>query len=167
MPGLCAIAVGLAVRVGGLQLFGRLLREFGHPHDQFHHLEPKLLLDQFRRILAILHHIVQQARGDGLRVRVHIGQDVGHSQRMGDVVIARASLLSPVQPFRELIRLAHHLQLFRRQVFQLRQNLIDSRSDVFCHGGGYSSRWIQQQGRRDGTSLSSFSSIILLFIRNE
>ncbi len=61
------------------------LRQLGDPVDQEGHLVAELLADLLDGQLGVLHHVVQQSRGESGAVQTKIGADVGGADRMVDV----------------------------------------------------------------------------------
>ena len=92
------------------------LGDFGDAVDQFRHL-----LAEFRRQLflgdaGILDHIVQHGRHQRGVVHVHIGENVGHRQRMRDVWVPGPSILALVGGLGEIVGAHHRGDLLVRQV---------------------------------------------------
>ncbi len=72
------------------------LGDLGHAPDDVADLlaeEPGQVL---ARVLRVLDHVVQQSGGDGYLVELHLGQDAGHGQRVGDVGLVGGALLVQV-----------------------------------------------------------------------
>ena len=67
-----------------------------HPLDDVGDLGAEQLLDALDRGQRVLDDVVQQAGGDGHRVQLHVGQEVGHRQRMDQIGLAGVAHLSPV-----------------------------------------------------------------------
>ena len=89
----------LAQRFGlALLAVGKIqLAQLGHAVHQHGHLLAKLLTDHIQRhVLAVLHRIVQKARGDGGRVDADFSQDAGHIDGMDDVGLAAQAALPAV-----------------------------------------------------------------------
>ena len=69
----------------GLPLLARGERDgadLGHPFDHVGDLGPEQLLDALDGGQGVLDDVVEQAGGDGDRVELHVGEDVGHRERM-------------------------------------------------------------------------------------
>ena len=72
------------------------LGDLGHPPDDVADLLAEQPGQVLARVLRILDHVVQQAGGDGYLVELHLGQDAGHGQRVGDVGLVGGALLVQV-----------------------------------------------------------------------
>ena len=69
------------------------LGDLGEPVDQRGDLLAELLLDLLVRRLRVLDRVVQQGRGDGGIVELHLGEDGGDFERMIEIGLARGALL--------------------------------------------------------------------------
>ncbi len=71
------------------------LRKLGHPIDEIGDLLPEIFLHIFDGDVSVLHRVVQQRGHDGGGVKLEIGEDRRHFQRVREIRIARgAELLS-------------------------------------------------------------------------
>ena len=59
---------------------------------------PNSALDVLERDVGVLDDVVQQAAGDGRRIELQVGEDVGHFDRVRDVRLARVTHLSRDAP---------------------------------------------------------------------
>ena len=64
----------------------------------------------------ILHHVMQQRGGDGLRVHAPFGQRAGNGERMGDIGFAGKALLPLVCLVAEAIGIENEGDLFRFEI---------------------------------------------------
>ena len=85
-----AEALGLAV-LGGEEI---QLGELGDAVDAAGHLVAELLAHLLDGDAGVLHHVVQQAGLHGHQVHAHVGQDVGHHERVHHVGLAGIARLS-------------------------------------------------------------------------
>ncbi len=92
------------------------LRQLADAIDQFRHAGTKLSGQGFLADAGVLDHIVQQCRDQALMVHVHIGEDIGHRQRVGNVGLTGAPDLPVVRLLGIVIGTAHGVYLFRCQV---------------------------------------------------
>ncbi|KAJ0338843.1 hypothetical protein COL154_014239, partial [Colletotrichum chrysophilum] len=81
-----------------LRLFGLLgdeveLFKLGQALDQLSHFGPEELIDLLAGGAGILDRVVQKRRGDRGLVHMHVGEDRGDFERMGEIGIARGALL--------------------------------------------------------------------------
>ena len=80
--------------------------QFGHAVHQLGDFRAELLFEGLQRhVRAVLHRVVQEARGDGRRVDHDLGQDAGDVDRMNDIGLPALSLLVGVGLGREVIRM--------------------------------------------------------------
>ena len=102
-----------------LALFGRGERDradLGHAFDDVRDVFAELLADLLRRREGVFDHVVQQAGGDADRVELHVGEDVGHLERMDEVGLARMADLSLVLQGRKHVGLAEQFEVGVRAV---------------------------------------------------
>ncbi len=77
----------------GRERDGAQLRD---PFDDVGHVGAEGLLDFLDGGEGVLYHVVQEAGGDGDDVQPHVGEDVGHFQRMDEVGLTGVAHLSLV-----------------------------------------------------------------------
>ena len=102
-----------------LALFARRERdgaELGDAFDDVRHFRTEELLDALDRRERVLHHVVEQAGGDGDGVELHVGEKVGDGERMNEVRLAGMAHLSAVLERREDVRAAQELDVSVRAV---------------------------------------------------
>ena len=75
--------------------------DLGHAFDDVGHLGAEQLPDALDGGQRVLDDVVQQAGGDRHDVELHVGQEVGHGERVNQVGLARMADLSPVLEGRE------------------------------------------------------------------
>lgn len=71
--------------MGVLDIHFGYLGNFCHPPDDIADLLAEKFGQVFPGVLRVLDHVVQQAGGNGYFVQLHVGQDPGHGQRVGDI----------------------------------------------------------------------------------
>ena len=67
------------------------LADLGHAVHDVGHVRAEQILDLVHRGVGILHGVVQQARGHGGLVQLHVGQEIGHVHGMRYVRLARTA----------------------------------------------------------------------------
>jgi hypothetical protein len=72
-------------------------RDLGEPVHDAGHFGAELAGNVLGPHVRVLHHVVQQRRGDGGAVEELLGEDEGHGDAMGYEVLARHPLLPPVR----------------------------------------------------------------------
>ena len=77
---------------------------------------PNSSADALGRGQRVLDDVVEEAGGDRHDVELHVGQDVGHLERMDQVRLARVADLSLVLERREDVRPAQQLEVRLRAV---------------------------------------------------
>ncbi len=98
----------------GLRLFLVLEDDHADLGDTVHdvgHIFAELVVDLFDGGAGVLHRIVQQARRHRGLVETHVGQGIGHGQRMGQIGLARKARLPRVGCGGEHIGLLDQLQI--------------------------------------------------------
>ena len=92
------------------------LVEFADAVDEAGDLGAELLLDVFERSLGVLDRVVQDRRGDRLRIEVHVGKLLRHGDRMRDIRFARFACLALVGGGAELVGVHHTFDGVFREV---------------------------------------------------
>src|SRR4029077_4645569 len=92
------------------------LVELGNPVDQFGHVGAEARRQLVLRRARVFDDVVQYRREDRIGVQVQVREDRGGGDRVGDEGLAGAALLAVVGRGAEFGRLAHPLDLLRRQV---------------------------------------------------
>ena len=98
----------------GLRLFLVLEDDHADLGDTVHdvgHVFAELVVDLFDGGAGVFHRIVQQARRHRGLVKAHVGQGIGHGQRMGQIGLARKARLPRVSCGGEHIGLLDQLQI--------------------------------------------------------
>ena len=98
----------------GLPLFARRERnraDLGDAFDDVRDLGTEQLLDPLDRGQRVLDDVVQQPGGDGNGVELHVGEEVGHGQRMNQVGLAGVAHLAAVLEGREDVRAPQQLDV--------------------------------------------------------
>ena len=98
----------------GLRLFLVLEDDHADLGDTVHdvgHVFTELVVDLFDGGAGVFHRIVQQARRHRGLVKAHVGQGIGHGQRMGQIGLARKARLPRVSCGGEHIGLLDQLQI--------------------------------------------------------
>ena len=90
------------------------LVDLGEPVDDVGNVLAEFLFDLLQRSDRVLHDVVQQSHADTTGVELHVGQDIGHGQRMVEVRLTRFTRLSIVLFGRKAIGLPQHLQVVGR-----------------------------------------------------
>ena len=90
--------------------------DFGYALDDVRDLIAEKLGDLFAGGGRVFDGVVQQRGGDGRRVELHLGQHLGHLQRMDDVGIARGALLPLVMRDAKIPGFADQLDVFCRTI---------------------------------------------------
>ena len=90
--------------------------ELGHAIDQFGHRLAELRGDFVLGDGGIFHHVVEQRRGQRLRVEVQLGEDVGDGQRVRNIRLTRGTELAEVCGFAEVIGGFKTCHVFRLQI---------------------------------------------------
>ena len=80
----------LADRFGLGRLAPGHLVELGHAVDQLRDLVTEVAAEVLEAVVRVLHRVVQQRRRQRGRGQPEVGKDLGHRQRVGDVVVAAA-----------------------------------------------------------------------------
>ena len=75
--------------------------ELGDPFDDVGDIGTEELLDPLDRGLGVLDDVVEQAGGDRDHVELHVGEEIGHLERMDQVRLAGMADLSLVLEGRE------------------------------------------------------------------
>ncbi len=78
--------------------------ELGHPLHHVGHVRPEELLDALDRRLGVLDDVVEEPRGDGDDVEVHVGEEIGDLERVDEVRLTGMADLSLVLEGGEDIR---------------------------------------------------------------
>ena len=122
-----AEALGLAV-LGGEEI---QLAELGDAVHAARHFVAEILADLVGGHAGVFDDVVQQAGFDGHQVHAHVGQDVGHHQRVHHVGLAGLAQLSFVQFGGRAKRLLDGGQIVARAVFadlgfQFLEQLLDA-----------------------------------------
>ena len=89
------------LRLGTVAVFEFV--ELGHPVDEHGNFVTELVAQMVEGVLGVLHRVVQQRGGHGLRADAEIGEDLRHGDRVGDVRLAALALLPGVSPFGRVI----------------------------------------------------------------
>ncbi len=115
----------------------RQLGDLREPVDDVGDRAPELLLHVGDRELGVLDDVVQQSGGDGHRIELQLGENLGDFDRVRDVRLARVATLAAVRLFAEAIgvheQIAIELVVDRRLVFApTRHHLADGRARG-CH----------------------------------
>ena len=110
------------------------LRELRHAVHERGDFFSEKRLDIRKRMLRILHDIVQKRRRDARGVHLELRQNVGDGERMNDVRLPRLAFLRRVRLRRQRIRLLNHGQRVRiREVaFHARHQVLMRLFDLFC-----------------------------------
>ncbi len=87
------------------------VRDLGEPIHDRSHLFPEGFGDLANRHVRVLDRIVQQRGRDGDGVHLVIQQDARHGHGMGNEVVARHPLLTPVSLSPEAVRSFHELEI--------------------------------------------------------
>src|SRR5450830_2105969 len=92
------------------------LGQFADPIDQFGHGVAKLRAERFLGDAGVFDHVMQHRGHQALMVHVHVGQNIGHRKRMGDIRLAAAAALAVVGLFGVEIRSADQVDLVWAEV---------------------------------------------------
>ena len=137
--------LGLLLHLIDIQIDLGQLRDAVHEEGD---IRIELPLQLLKRHAGILHHIVEESRGDRLPVHLQIRKNDGNTNRVDDIGLTRLSLLILVLLFRDLIGLLDHgevfggtilshnlyqalIELFRRRI--VRRSLQDDLFLLLCH----------------------------------
>ena len=91
----------------GLPLLARRKRngaDLGDAFDDVRDLRPEEFLDALDRRQGVFDHVVQQAGGDGDRVELHVGEEIGDRERVYQIGLAGMAHLSAVLEGGEHVR---------------------------------------------------------------
>ena len=120
----------------GLPFLGRRKRDgadFGHALDDVGDVLAELLANFFRGGQGVLDHVMEQASGNADRVKLHVGQDVRHFQRVDEVGLPRMANLSLVLQGRENVGPAEQLKIGVRAVApDLVEQILEANHEVRC-----------------------------------
>ncbi len=92
------------------------LGQFADPVDQFGHGFAKLRAERFLGNTGVFDHVMQHRSHQALMVHVHIGKNICHRKRMGDIRLATAAALTVVGLFGVEIRSADQVDLVWAEV---------------------------------------------------
>src|SRR5450830_1199338 len=92
------------------------LGQFADPVDQLGHGFAKLRAERFLGDAGVFNHVMQHRSHQALMVHVHVGQNIGHRKRMGDIRLAAAAALAVVGLFGVEIRSADQVDLVWAEV---------------------------------------------------
>ena len=90
--------------------------QLGHTIHQLRHGGAELIGEGFLGDGGIFNHIVQHGRHQALMVHVHVGENGGNRQGVGNVGLAAAAALPFVGLFSVVIGAPYQIHLLRRQV---------------------------------------------------
>ena len=90
------------------------LVDLGEPVDDVGNVPAEILFDLLQWNDRVLHDVVQQSDTDTTGVQLHVGQDIGHRQRMVEVRLTRFTGLSVVLVGRKAIGFPQHFQVVGR-----------------------------------------------------
>ena len=79
----------------------RIALIFVTPFDHVGHFGAEELLDALDGREGVFHDVVEQTGGDGHRVELHVGEEIGHREGVDQVGLAGMADLSPVLEGRE------------------------------------------------------------------
>ena len=101
----------------GLLLAAELeLADLGDAFDHVGHFGPEQVVELLVGDQAVLHGVVQQPRGDGIHVHVHLCQDPGHRDGVDQVRLAAPAHLAGVGLAREDVRPHDDVEVGARSV---------------------------------------------------
>ena len=110
----------LAARVAAL-----VVGHLGQRHHQPGHLWPELDLQLLGGGFGVLENVMEQTGGYGLLVELHLGQDPGNGQRVGEIGLARTPDLALVPVSTKDVRVAQKI------LVQIRSVSLHPAEDVF------------------------------------
>ena len=100
------LGLGLEVHLGQL----------ADPVDQVGHGFAKLCAERFLGNTGVFDHVMQHRGHQALMVHVHVGKNIGHRKRMGDVRLAATAALAVVGLFGVEVRSADQVDLVGAEV---------------------------------------------------
>ena len=107
--------------------------DLGDALDHVGDLGPEELLDALDRRQGVLDDVVQQPGGDRDGVELHVGQEIGHGERMDQVGLARVAHLAPVLEGREHIGPPEQLDVGSRAVGpDLFEEILEANHEFRC-----------------------------------
>ena len=92
------------------------LGQLADPIDQLGHGFAKLRTERFLGNAGVFDHVMQHRGHQALMVHVHVGKNIGHRKRMGDIRLAATSALAVVGLFGVEIRSANQVDLVCAEV---------------------------------------------------
>ena len=90
--------------------------ELGNAVDQIGHRLAEFFADFGLGDFGVFHHVVQECRGQRLRVEMEFGEYVGDRQRVRDVRVAGSAELAAVRGFAEVVSGFYPRDVFRLEV---------------------------------------------------
>jgi hypothetical protein len=93
--------LAVVLRLGVLAALELDPRQLGDAVDQLCNLVAELVRDRLQVLVGVLDHVVQQGGGDCLLVELELGEDLRHTERVVDELLAGAPLLPLVRARRE------------------------------------------------------------------
>ena len=94
---------------------------------------PEQLLDAIDGGQRVLDDVVEQAGGNGDRVEPHVGEDVGHGERVNQVRLPRVAHLSPVLEGRENVGPPQQFDVgFRRIASDFFEEILEANHRIRC-----------------------------------
>jgi len=92
------------------------LGQLADPIDQFGHGFAKLRTERFLGNAGVFDHVMQHRGHQALMVHVHVGKNIGHRKRMGDIRLTATAALAVVGLFGVEIRSANQVDLVGAEV---------------------------------------------------
>ena len=90
--------------------------QFADPVHQFRHRRPELVADGVLVDAGVLDDVVQHGGHQALVIHVHVGEDAGDGEGVGDVGLAAAPDLAEMGLLGEIVGATHLLRLVGVQV---------------------------------------------------